>query len=210
MGADPVELGIVASLNRPGGNATGISTLIDELVAKRLEILRDLLPKSETIAVLLNRKSPIFERQLKDVEQIARTLNLQLHLLSAGTDADLRTAFETLAQKQTSGLLVLADPFFTLRRNQVVMLAAYHRIPTIYFFREFAVAGGLMSYGPSLIDSFHRAGSYVGRILKGDKPADLPVQQAVKIELVINLGTARTFGLEVPATLLARADEVIE
>jgi putative tryptophan/tyrosine transport system substrate-binding protein len=210
MGADPVELGIVASFDRPSGNATGISTLSDGLEGKRLEVLHALMPNASTIVVLVNPKRPNVGRQLRDVQQVARALGVELRLLNASTDEELQSAFETLVQRQAALLLVTSDPFFLSRRNQIVELAAHHAIPAIYSYRDFAVAGGLMSYGTSLADAFCRAGIYVGRILKGDKPADLPVEQSVNVELVINLKAAKALSINVPPKLLVRADEVIE
>ena len=210
MGADPVELGIVTSFNRPGGNATGISTLTDGLEAKRLEMLHQMTPNASAIDVLVNPKFPNVGRQLRDVQRGAQMLAVEFRLLNASTDGDLATAFETLTRQNSAALLVTADPFFLSRRSQIVELAARHAVPAIYSFREFAVAGGLMSYGTSLADSYDRAGVYVGRILKGERPADLAVQQSTKFELFLNVKTAKSLGLTFPLALLGRADEVIE
>jgi putative tryptophan/tyrosine transport system substrate-binding protein len=210
VSADPVELGIVASFNQPGGNATGISTLTDGLEAKRLEMLHELIPNARKIVVLMNPKFPSVVRELRDVQQGAQTLGVELRLLNASTDGDFATAFETLTQERAALLLVTSDAFFLNRRNQIIELAAHHAVPAIYSFREFPIAGGLMSYGTSLADGYRRVGIYVGRILKGERPTDLPVQQSTKVELVLNMKTAKSLGLTFPISLLGRADEVIE
>src|SRR5262245_20429834 len=209
-GTDPVALGLVASFNRPGGNATGVSFLSVALEAKRFGMLRELLPQANVISVFLDPNSPDSATQLRDVEEAARTLGLQIRILRASTESELKSGFATLAQQRPDGLLIAPAAFFTAQRKQIVELAAGHSLPTIYGWRDFPTAGGLMSYGSSLVDSFRQAGIYAGRILKGEKPADLPVLQPTKFELVINLQTARALGLEVPPMLLARADEVIE
>ena len=209
-GTDPVALGLVASFNRPSGNATGVSFLSVALEAKRFGMLRELLPQANVISVFLDPNSPDSATQLRDVEEAARTLGLQIRILRASTESELKSGFATLAQQRPDGLLIAPAAFFTAQRKQIVELAAGHSLPTIYGWRDFPTAGGLMSYGSSLVDSFRQAGIYTGRILKGEKPADLPVLQPTKFELVINLQTARALGLEIPPTLLARADEVIE
>jgi ABC-type uncharacterized transport system substrate-binding protein len=209
-GGDPVAEGLVDSLNRPSGNVTGVSFLVNLLVAKRLQLLRELVPKATTIAMLINPNSPTAEADTNELLAEVRAVGLELHVLNASTEPDLDAGFATLAQLRTGALLVGADPFFTNRRHKLVALAARYTIPTIYFLRESVETGGLLSYGASLADSYRQVGIYTGRILSGIKPADLPVQQAVKVELVINLTTAKSLGLEVPPTLLVRADEVIE
>jgi putative ABC transport system substrate-binding protein len=209
IGGDPVKLGLVASLNRPGGNATGVTILSGALTAKRLELLRELHPQA-TVACLVNPSSPEAETQLTDIREAVRTTGKDLRLLNVSNDHDLHTAFATLVREQIGGFLLANDAFFVGRREQIVALAARHAIPAIYFLREFAAVGGLMSYGNSLADAYHRVGISTGRILRGVKPADLPVEQAAKIELVLNQKTAKALGLTFPITLLARADEVIE
>jgi ABC-type uncharacterized transport system substrate-binding protein len=209
-GNDPVKLGFVASLNRPGGNVTGVSFFAGLLEAKRLGILRELIPTAASIAALLNPKFPDAEAQSKEVQEAARTLGLQVQILRASIERELDTAFEKLAELRAGGLLVCADPFLFGRRDYIVALATRHAVPAIYFQREYAVAGGLASYGTNITDAYRQVGIYTGRILKGEKPADLPVMQSTKFEFVINLKTAAALGLEVPPTLLARADEVIE
>jgi putative ABC transport system substrate-binding protein len=207
---DPVGAGLVASLNRPGGNATGIGTLNDELAAKRLGLLRQLMPNASPIYVLFNPADPSAEAMSKDLQARARALGVQLQLLYAGTDRDIDAAFASLAPTPGCALLVNADPFFFIRRAQITALAARHAVPAVYYDREFAVSGGLMTYGTSLPSAWGQAGNYVARILKGEKPAELPVAQPTKFELVINLKTAKALGLEMPANLLFTADEVIE
>jgi putative ABC transport system substrate-binding protein len=207
---DPVDTGLVASLNRPGGNATGISTLNAELAAKRLGLLRELVPKADAISALLNPTNPEAEAVSRDLQATARTLGVQFRVLHAGTDPEIDAAFATLAAKPGGALLVNADPFLFIRRAQITALAARHAVPAIYYDREFAVSGGLMSYGTDLPTAWGQAGNYVARILKGEKPGDLPVAQPTKFELVINLKTAKALGLEVPPKLLFTADEVIE
>jgi len=210
LGGDPIKLGLVTSLSRPGGNATGLNIFTNELEAKRLGLLRQLVPTAVQIGVLLNPNNPISEAQSKDVQEAARGMSLKLHILHAATEETLGTAFATFTERRTDGLLVGADPYFNSRRNLVVALAARHRIPAMYEQREFALAGGLMSYGTSLIDSYRQVGIYTGRILKGERPADLPVVQSTKFEFVINLKAAKALGLEVPLGLSAGATEVIE
>ena len=207
---DPVAAGLVASLNQPGGNATGIGTLNDELAAKRIGLLRELAPKAAPIFVLLNPVDPSADAMSKDLQARARTLGVQLQLMYAGTDGEIDAAFATLPSNSGGALLVNADPFFFIRRAQITALAARHAVPAIYYDREFAVSGGLMTYGTDLPSVWEQAGNYVARILKGEKPGELPVAQPTKFQLVINLKTAKTLGLAVPPTLLATADEVIE
>jgi putative ABC transport system substrate-binding protein len=210
IGADPVKHGLVASLNRPGGNFTGVNQFVSQMEGKRLGLLRELVPSAALIAVLLNPNNPNAATQLKDVQEAARLLGQQIHILHASSEAELETAFATARQVGCGGLLVAADPFFNSRRTYIVALAARHAIPTIYEQREHALAGGLMSYGTDLPDGYRQAGIYTGRILKGEKPADLPVAQPTKFEFVINLTTAKALGIVVPPMLSARADEVIE
>jgi putative ABC transport system substrate-binding protein len=208
--SDPVLLGLVASLNRPGGNLTGMSILVWEIATKSAQLLKDLIPEATTIAYLVNPSTAGVEIYAKETATAASALGITIHLLNASTEQDLDEAFASLARLGARGLVVPGDPFFETRREKIVGLAAGHAVPTIYTFREYAVAGGLMSYGASLPDSYRRAALYVGRILADEKPAELPVQSPVKYELAINLKTARALGLEVSQILLARADEVIE
>jgi putative tryptophan/tyrosine transport system substrate-binding protein len=209
-GPDPVRDGLVASLNQPGGNLTGISLLSYEIGSKRVGLLRELIPNATTIAVLLNPKSPDVGEYLRDVQRAASSLGQQIQVLNAGNEEEIDSAFAAVARERPDALLQNPDPFLNSRREQIVTLANYHRIPALYVFREFAEAGGLASYGPSHTEPYRLAGIYTGRILKGAKPSDLPVIQSTKFELVINLRTARRIGLEIPPTLVARADEVIE
>jgi putative ABC transport system substrate-binding protein len=209
-GGDPITLGIVRSLNRPAGNATGVYLFAADIEAKRLGLLRDLVPTSALIGVLLNPNNPNAETQSKDVQEAARAIGQKIQIVHAATEAALGTTFTTLTQMRADALLVGGDPFFNNRRNLLILLATRHGIPTMYDQREFVLAGGLMSYGTSLSDAYRQIGIYTGRILRGEKPADLPVVQSTKFDLVINLNAAKALGLNVPDTLLARADEVIE
>jgi putative ABC transport system substrate-binding protein len=207
---DPIKLGFVASLNRPGGNMTGVSNLLVSLASKQLGLLRELAPGTAAIAVLVNPNFPGTERQLRDVEVASRALGLQFKILRAATEPEIDGAFGSMAPLNGAALIVAADPFFIAHRDHIVALAAHHSIPAIYSVRNFAVAGGVMSYGTDFADSYRQAGIYTGRIVKGEKPADLPVQQSTKFEFVINLKAAKALGITVPPSLLARADEVIE
>jgi ABC-type uncharacterized transport system substrate-binding protein len=207
---DPVDLGLVASLARPGGNLTGVSTMAPELSPKRLELLSDLVPQVRVIALLVNPNNSNTERIIGDMQEAARAKGVQLHILKARTESEIDAAFATLVQLQAGALVVGGDPFFGNWREQLVALASRHAVPAIYQWRESAEAGGLISYGSSLAASFRQVGSYAGKILKGAKPADLPVQQPTTFELVVNLNTAKALGLTVPPSILARADEVIE
>ena len=210
-GYDPVRVGLVASLNRPGGNVTGVSILDMELGPKRLEILHNLVPAATSFAVLVNPSDPDrAEIIVRDLQAGARTLGLQLHILQASAERDFETAFVSLAQLQAGGLVIGGEPFFNSHTQQLAALSIRHAVPTIYQLRSFAAAGGLVSYGGSLTDAYRQAGIYVGRVLKGEKPIDLPVQQATKVELIVNLKTAKALGLSVPRDILGRADEVIE
>jgi putative tryptophan/tyrosine transport system substrate-binding protein len=210
-GGDPVQSGLVASLNRPGGNVTGVTTLNVEVAPKRLQWAHELVPTATNIAVLVNPTNPNTETELRDLQSAARALALQLHVLHASTERDFNTAFATLPQLRAGALVISGtDTFLISRSEQLAALSVRHAVPTIFQFREFAASGGLMSYGGSITDSYRLAGVYTGRILKGEKPADLPVIQATKVELIINLKTAKALGIDVPPTVLARADEVIE
>ncbi len=207
---DPVKAGLVASLNRPGGNITGVANFDDVLGAKRLELLRELVPKAEMIGLLINPNNPNAETIASRLQEAARTLGQQIRILNASTEGEVDAAFATLGELRIGAILVASDPFFVSRRDQIVALAARQALPAIYQFREFPVGGGLMSYGASLADAYRQLGVYTGKILKGAKPAELPFQQVVKVEMIINLKTAKALGLTVPLSLLGRADEVIE
>jgi ABC-type uncharacterized transport system substrate-binding protein len=213
MGGDPVRLGVVASLNRPGGNLTGITTLNTEITSKRVEVLRELVPTTTSMAVLVNpTNNPVnVEVELRQARAAANALGLQtIHILQASTEPDLDGIFSTLIQQRVGGLVITADTLLSGKSAELAALASRHAMPTISPYREFVTAGGLMSYGGSVTELYRLVGVYTGRVLNGEKPADLPVQQVTKVELVINLRTAKSLGLEVPPSLLARADEVIE
>jgi putative ABC transport system substrate-binding protein len=211
VAGDPVQLGIAASLNRPGGNLTGATTLTLEVGAKRLELLHQLVPTTNAIALLVNPTSPnLAEAQSRDLDGPARSLGLQVHVIHASTDVELDNVFANLGKLGVGGLMVSSDSFFFSRSERIASLAARYRMPAVYGFRESAVAGGLLSYGGSLADSHRWIGLYVGRILKGEKPAELPIQQSTKVELIVNLKAAKALGISVPISLLGRADEVIE
>ncbi len=209
-GGDPVEMGLVASLNRPGGNITGATFLTAVLGVKRLGLLRELVPGAEVVALLVNPNTSVGQVQIRDVQEAAHTLGQRLVILDAGTDERIQSAFAALEPEHVSALLVGADPFLDTRRERLVALASQHRVPAIYQFREYALAGGLMSYGTSITDMYRLVGFYVGRVLKGERPADLPVVQVTKFELVINLRTAKALGIKISDNLLSLADEVIE
>ena len=211
VGIDPIAAGLVTSLARPGGNVTGVTNINTELVSKRLELLRELVPKAAIVALLVNPTSPeITEAVSKELQATTRTLGLQLHILHASNDRDFDTVFTTLAQLRVGALVIAPDAFFISRNEQLGILTSRHGVPAITQFREFAAAGGLMSYGGSFSEPTRQVGIYTGRILKGEKPVNLPVQQPMKVELVINLKTARALGVTVPQSVLNRADEVIE
>jgi putative ABC transport system substrate-binding protein len=207
---DPVQLGLVAGLSRPGGNATGVFVLANSLEAKRLGLLHEMVPQAQTIAMLVNPQAPGAASQLAEAQAAAHTLARQIVVVKASSEPDLDVAFTTLSRLRAEALLVAADPFFNTRREQLVALAARHAIPAIYEFREFALAGGLMTYGTSLAGAYHQVGVYTGKILKGEKPENLPVVQPTTFEMIINLKAAQVLGLTVPPALLALADEVIE
>jgi putative tryptophan/tyrosine transport system substrate-binding protein len=210
VGGDPVERGLVTSLNRPGGNLTGVTVLALELGQKTLELLHEVAPKTTTIAFLVNPTNPTAETISKEVQAAARTLGLQLQVLHASAERDFDAAFAALAQRRAGGLVIGGDPYFSSRSELLATLTVRHGVPAIYPFREFAVGGGLMSYGGSLTDAYRQVGVYCGRILKGETPSDLPIQRSAKLELIINFKTAKALGLEVPLFLQQRADEVIE
>jgi putative ABC transport system substrate-binding protein len=209
-GGDPIRFGLVASLNRPGGNVTGVASLGKELVAKRFELLREMVPKADVIAFLVNPNNAVAELDTSDAQAAAATLGQKLIVLKAGSKDDIDTAFSAIVEQRGGGLLQQVDPFLQSRHGQLVALAARYALPAIYERRDFAAAGGLMSYGTNLRDALRLVGNYTGRVLKGEKPADLPVQQAVKVELILNLRTAKALGLDVPMSMLMRVDEVIE
>ena len=209
-GSDPVGDGLVASLARPGGNLTGVITIAHELTAKRLELLSELAPRARVIALLVNPNDAAAERAIRDVQEAARTKGLQLHILKASSESEIDTAFASLVQLHAGALVVGADPFLSSRREQLVALASRRAVPSIYAWREFAASGGLISYGPSLTSALRLLGHYAGKVLKGAKPAELPVQRPTQFELVINLKTAKALGLTIPPALLGRADEIIQ
>jgi len=210
IGADPVDLGLVSSLNRPGGNITGVTFFINTLGAKRLELLHELVPGASLIGFLVNPRNPTTQSQTTDVQTAARKLGIDLLILNASSERDIDAAFAAFIEQRVNGVMVGVDAVFVSRSDQLVGLAARHAMPAMYYVREFADAGGLISYGASITDAYRMAGSYAGRILKGEKPADLPIQQMVKFELAINLKTANALGITVPQTLMVAADEVIE
>ncbi len=210
VGSDPVQLGFVGSLNRPEGNVTGLAILTVELEAKKLELLHELLPAATAIALLVNPANVLSQSETKDVEDAARSLGVRLHILNASTESQIDAAFAGLAELRAAALMVSVDTFLNNSRGQIVALAARYAVPAVYGVRDFVNAGGLMSYGTDLVDVYRQQGIYAGKILKGAKPTDLPIQQVTKVALVINLKTAKTLGLTFPTTLLGRADEVIE
>jgi putative ABC transport system substrate-binding protein len=209
-GDDPVKSGAVAALNRPGGNVTGVSLLTVAMEAKRLQLLHELVPNVAVVAAIINQNNPQADIQVQELQGAARTLGLQVEVFKASSPSEIDTAFANLVQQRSGAVVMAGDAFFNTRKEQFVVLTARHALPTIFTFREFPAAGGLMSYGTSLAEGYRQTGVYAGRILKGEKPAEMPVQQAVKIELVINLQTAKTLGLSIPLPMLGRADEVIE
>ena len=209
-GSDPVQIGLVTNLSRPGGNVTGVTQLTVEVLPKRLELAHELVPTATFVAVLVNPTNPNAETVTGELQTAAATLGVQLNVLHASTEAEIDDTFTSLRQQRASVLLIGADAFFNSQTKQLAALAIRHLVPAIFEYRQFVAAGGLASYGGSVIDSYHLAGGYTGRILKGDKPADLPVLQSTKVELIINLRTAKALGLTVPLSLLGRADEVIE
>jgi putative ABC transport system substrate-binding protein len=211
IGSDPIELGLVVSLNRPEGNLTGVTTLNHGLVAKRVQLLHEVVPGTNSIAVLINPTSPTLTKiSIGDAQAAVRSLGLELHILNASTERDFDLVFANLIQLRAAGLVIGTDTFFSSRLEQLAALSVRHAVPTIYHFREFAAAGGLIAYGGSLADAFRGTGVYTGRILKGEKPANLPVQQVTRVELYINLKTAKALGLDIPLPLIGRADELIE
>jgi putative ABC transport system substrate-binding protein len=210
IGDDPVKVGLTASFNRPGGNLTGVAFLTGELGAKRLGLICELVPDASAIALLLNPNNPTEDLQRQEVQTAAQALGRRLLVLHANTDTDFEANFATMKQQHVGALVVENDPYFDSQRDRIMSLAARHAVPAIYHIREFPAAGGLMSYGASLADSYRQAGNYLGRILRGEKPADLPVMQPTNFELVINLKTAKALGLNVSSSMLARVDELIE
>ncbi len=210
VGGDPVKIGLVESLSRPGGNATGVSLLTTAPESKRLGLLRELVPGTKVVGVLIDPNFQEAEAQARELHDAAGKISQRIHIAYARNDGELNLAFEALVQERADTLLVTADPFFDTRQDRIIAFAAQNRLPSIYQFRQYAVGGGLMSYGASFADGYRQVGVYAGQILKGAKPADLPIVQSVKFEFVINLKTAKVMGIEVPAMLLARADEVIE
>jgi ABC-type uncharacterized transport system substrate-binding protein len=210
-GSDPIRLGLIPSLNRPGGNVTGVTNLNFEIAPKRLQLLHELVPAASVMALLTNPANPaLAQTATKEVQAAAHTLGLELHVLNAGTEHDIDEAFAKLTQIRAGGLVIGPDTFFNSRIEQLAALTLHHSMPAVYEWREFAVAGGLLSYGSAIADSYRLAGNYIGRVLKGDKPADLPVQQVTRFEMFINLKTAKALGVDVPNTLIGRADELIE
>jgi putative tryptophan/tyrosine transport system substrate-binding protein len=209
-GGDAVKIGLVASLNRPGGNVTGVNIIFGALGAKRLGLLHELIPAATAVAMLVNPNYPSAPIEVQDVETAGRNLGLRIHIFNARTESEIEPAFASLAEQKVSGLLVADDPFLQGQRGRLVRLAERHAVPAIYFSRDFVDAGGLMSYGPNLVDAYRLVGIYTGRVLKGEKPADMPVLQPTKFELVLNLKTAKVLGLTIPPGVLAIADEVIE
>ena len=211
IGADPIAAGLVPTLNRPGGNVTGVATLNAEVGPKRLELLHQVIPAVNIFALLINPTNPVISEPLaRDAQAAARKLDIRLHVLRAGNDGEIEAAFVAMQGLQVGGLVIGSDQFFNSRSEQLASLALQQSLPTVYQYREFTAAGGLISYGASLTDAFQLAGNYAGRILNGEKPADLPVQQSTKVEMTINLKTAKALGLNIPDTLIGRADEVIE
>jgi putative ABC transport system substrate-binding protein len=210
IGADPIAIGLVDSLSRPSGNITGVNNYLSDIGAKRLELLRELVPSVATIGILVNPNFPDAQSQSRDIQAAARIVGQQIHIINASSESELDAGLTVLQQLRAGGLIVTVDPFLNLHRDEIVALVARHRIPAIYFEREFVLAGGLMSYAPNLADGYREAGIYCGRILKGEKVADLPVLQPTKFEFVINRNTAAKMGLEIPPKLLALADDVIE
>ena len=209
-GDNPVQIGLVNSMNRPGGNLTGVHLLFTELESKKLGLLRELVPQAELIAALINSCRPVAKSQEIELQTAAQKFGLQIQIIHAENEGDIEPAFASMAQLKVGGVLVAADPFFNAKRGQIVSLAAKYALPAVYEQRPFATAGGLMSYGTNLADAYRRAGIYTGRILKGEKPADVPVSQSTKFELVLNLKTAKALGLTVPSGVLSIADEIIE
>jgi putative ABC transport system substrate-binding protein len=209
-GDDPVKIGLVPNLNRPGGNVTGVHFFLTELSAKKLGLLRDLIPQLAVVGLCLNASSQNAQAQLADVQSAARDLGLRIETVNASNEREIESAFATLAEKRVGAIIVSSDPFFFTRRNQLIGLAARHGLPAVYPFRTFVADGGLMSYGTSITDAYRQAGAYVGRVLKGEKPGDLPVVQSTKFELVVNLKTAKALGLNFPSGLISIVDEVIE
>jgi putative tryptophan/tyrosine transport system substrate-binding protein len=210
IGGDPVQSGLVASLNRPGGNLTGTTIMVSELGPKRLDLLRQLVPNAASVAVLANPEFQLASAEVRNLEDAAHTLGIKISVLNARTESDIDTAFTTIVQQKADALIVEGDPFLLGQRDQLVRLAARYNVPTMYFLREFVDAGGLLSYGPSIANGYRQAGVYTGRILRGEKPAELPVLRPTSFQLFINLKTAKALGLKIPPTLLAIADEVIE
>jgi putative ABC transport system substrate-binding protein len=210
IGVDPVELGLVASLSRPGDNVTGVTSLTVAVMKKRVELVHELIPTAAFVALFVNPRSPVTATETSDAEQAAQTLGLKLLVLNVSSEDEMQSAFSSLAQQRSAALVISADTFFTYRYERIVALAAHYALPAIYSWREGPMAGGLMSYAGDLGDTYRLVGIYTGRVLKGEKPANLPVQQSTKVELVINMKTAKALGLTIPPTLLARADEMIE